>query len=184
MANFIYRFRGLILALFAIALLAFPSYEGTISASGFLLIVLAVALRITARRSIGMHSRGNALSAPRLVREGIYSKVRHPLYLSNGLMGSGFVLLHLNWQVSTFVFVGVLWLFVGVLALNEDTFLRQEFGEEWNQFAREVPAFVPNLKGPRNKNYVRSAWAAFAGDLWTWIFLLVFAAMIFLRRYA
>lgn len=182
MKSFLYKYRGVILGIFAVALLTFPHAEGTVSASGFLLIAVAIVLRVTARRSIGMHSRGSRLEAPRLVREGIYSKVRHPLYLSNGLMGSGFVLLHLNWQTATFIFVGVLWIFVGFLAQSEDEFLKREFGKEWEEFAAVIPGFIPSLKGGRNKNYSRGIFGAVAGDLWTWIFLLLFALLLVARR--
>lgn len=182
-SNIVYKFRGGILGAFALLLLILPPGELPVSASGILLLFLAACVRITARRNIGMHSRGNRLEAPRLVREGIYSKVRHPLYLSNGLMGSGFVLLHLNWQSATFIFLGALWIFVGFLAQNEDAFLRQEFGDEWVRFADEVPAFIPRLKGQMNRNYMQSVFAAFASDLWTWIFLIVLTGLVVARRY-
>lgn len=182
MSNTIYKLRGYILAIFAIALIATPPSTEPISASGILLIFVAIVIRVTARRSIGLHSRGSKLEAPRLVREGIYSVVRHPLYLSNGLAGSGFILLHLHWQNLTFAYLGMLWIFIGFLAMNEDRFLKSEFGEDFENFAAEVPAFIPKLGTKRNKNYSRSIAAAFAGDMWTWIFLAIFAALLIARR--
>lgn len=178
----LYSARGKILAVLALALLAFPAKNESVSVSGILLILAAAALRISARRNIGGHSRGKTLEAPRLVKEGVYSKLRHPLYLSNGLMASGFILLHLGWRPEAIVFAGVLWLFVLTLAQSEDQFLRREFGGDWEAWAHETPAMLPKA-GKGDGRFLRSAPSAFLADKWTWIFLLLYAGLLCLRRF-
>lgn len=178
----LYAARGKILALLALALLAFPAKNESVSVSGILLILAAAALRVSARRNIGGHSRGKTLEAPRLVTEGVYSKIRHPLYLSNGLMASGFILLHLGWLPEAIILAAILWLFILTLAQSEDQFLKREFGKTWAAWASATPAMIPKA-GRGSGRFLRSIPSAFLADKWTWIFLLLYSVLLALRRF-
>ena len=75
---------------------------------------------------------------------GIYSTVRHPLYLGNFFMWVGPALLSANpWFILSFCLV--YWLYYERIMFAEEQFLRGKFGEQYTQWAARVPAFIPSL---------------------------------------
>ncbi|MBN1415478.1 MAG: DUF1295 domain-containing protein [Bacteroidales bacterium] len=82
---------------------------------------------------------------------GIYSIVRHPLYLGNFFMWLGPALLTGHyWFVLLFVFI--FWVYYERIMFAEEQFLRGKFGKTYTDWAENVPAFIP-----RCKNYIKSA---------------------------
>jgi protein-S-isoprenylcysteine O-methyltransferase Ste14 len=80
--------------------------------------------------------------ADELNTTGIYSLVRHPLYLGNFLMWLGPVLfLHSVWF--TIVFCLVYWLYYERIMFAEEQFLRRKFGEQYDKWSEHVSAFIP-----------------------------------------
>jgi protein-S-isoprenylcysteine O-methyltransferase Ste14 len=77
----------------------------------------------------------------KLMREGVYARLRHPRYLSAGLGMIGNVLL-INY-LGLVIPVG-LWL----LALEERE-LVDRFGDAYRQYQREVPQLIPRLRRTR-----------------------------------
>lgn len=76
---------------------------------------------------------------------GIYSAVRHPLYLANFFMYSGAALLTANfWFVMWFIFA--FWVYYERIMLAEEEFLKRKFGESYIKWASETPAFIPSFK--------------------------------------
>ncbi|MCK9182147.1 MAG: DUF1295 domain-containing protein [Fibrobacteraceae bacterium] len=185
--NFLYRYRGIILGFFALVLLAVPAQHNLIPVSGAFLLLAGILFRVEARRVIGEHSRESEKSAPELVTWGIYSKIRHPLYLSNLCVGLGFVMLHLGWCTLTFMFASALFLFVVLLAFAEDKFLEERFGDAFRDWAAKTPAFFPGSKSEvslslQKKFCKRSFFSAFIADRWTWVWLLFYSLLLVLRR--
>jgi protein-S-isoprenylcysteine O-methyltransferase Ste14 len=76
---------------------------------------------------------------------GIYSTVRHPLYLGNFFMWLGAVLLVGN-HWFTLVFALAYWIYYERIMFAEEQFLRRKFGEKYISWAGRTPAFVPSLK--------------------------------------
>ncbi len=149
--NKLYAYRGWVLGVLAIAMLLFPGdpisdvwLSEVLPLSAVLLVSFSI-LRIQARRSIGEHTRGFTHDADRLVTEGIYSRIRHPLYLSNGGVGYAFVVLHMGFQPAALVFVVALFAFEFLLSRLEDRYLENRFGDEWRKWAAATPAFIPRL---------------------------------------
>jgi protein-S-isoprenylcysteine O-methyltransferase Ste14 len=77
---------------------------------------------------------------------GVYSVVRHPLYLGNFIILAG-VLLFL--QVWWFALIGLLafWLYYERIMFREEEFLRDRFKTVYLKWASETPAFLPRLSG-------------------------------------
>jgi protein-S-isoprenylcysteine O-methyltransferase Ste14 len=76
---------------------------------------------------------------------GIYSTVRHPLYLGNFFMWVGAALLTGNlWFVVAFGFF--YWVYYERIMFAEEQFLRRKFGVTYTDWAENVPAFIPNFK--------------------------------------
>jgi hypothetical protein len=95
----------------------------------------------------------------RLNTTGMYSIVRHPLYLGNFFIGLGISLfLHLWWF--TLVFVLIFWLYYERIILAEEEFLKKKFQYIYIQWANVTPAFIPRLsiwKPPELPYYFRTA---------------------------
>ncbi|MBN1107302.1 MAG: DUF1295 domain-containing protein [Bacteroidales bacterium] len=73
---------------------------------------------------------------------GIYSIVRHPLYVGNFFMWLGPVLF-LKSVWFTVVFGLVYWLYYERIMFAEEQFLRRKFGEAYDKWSEKVKAFIP-----------------------------------------
>ena len=81
-----------------------------------------------------------------LTTTGIYSVVRHPLYLGNYLILMGFALWPHVWWLA--VLASCLFaLCYERIMLAEEVFLRERFGETFESWAAVTPAFAPRLRG-------------------------------------
>ncbi|MCU0460051.1 MAG: isoprenylcysteine carboxylmethyltransferase family protein [Bacteroidales bacterium] len=88
--------------------------------------------------------------ADELNTRGIYSVVRHPLYIGNFLMWLGPVMfLRSVWWV--LVFVLAYWLYYERIIFAEEQYLRRKFGETYDTWAFRVKAVIPSFR-----RYVRA----------------------------
>jgi protein-S-isoprenylcysteine O-methyltransferase Ste14 len=75
---------------------------------------------------------------------GIYSAVRHPLYLGNFFMWLGIMLvLHSWWLI--FIFMLAYWLYYERIMYAEEEFLRDKYGDAYLKWANQTPAFWPDF---------------------------------------
>ena len=82
--------------------------------------------------------------AESLNTRGVYSVVRHPLYLGNYFMWLGAALVPRDaWVVLTVSLV--FWLYYERIMAAEEDFLRDKFGEAFEAWAARTPAFLPRL---------------------------------------
>jgi protein-S-isoprenylcysteine O-methyltransferase Ste14 len=83
--------------------------------------------------------------ADTLNRTGIYSVVRHPLYVGNFLMWLGIAFAVQNiWF--TAVFVLFYWIYYERIMYAEEQFLHRKFGKTFTEWTARTPAFIPNFK--------------------------------------
>lgn len=81
---------------------------------------------------------------------GMYSLVRHPLYVGNFFMWLGVAMLTDNlWFIIAFVLFYAF--YYERIMYAEESFLRKKFGDVYLDWAKNVPAFMPNFK-----NYQRN----------------------------
>ena len=82
--------------------------------------------------------------ADELNTSGIYSLLRHPLYLCNFFMWLGLALMTGNFWFVT-VFCLVYFIYYERIMFSEEQFLRNKFGNIYLEWADKTPAFVPKL---------------------------------------
>ncbi len=90
--------------------------------------------------------------ADELNQTGIYSLVRHPLYLGNFLMWLAVGMLTADfWYIVAFILA--YWVYYERIMFAEEAFLRNKFGETYLTWAADRPAFIPKLKAPIKPKY-------------------------------
>jgi len=89
--------------------------------------------------------------ADELNTTGIYSLVRHPLYIGNFFMWLGPVLF-VRTPVFFVFFVLIYWLYYERIMFAEEQFLRNKFGEAYDKYSEKIRSVIPRFSG-----YVRAA---------------------------
>ena len=75
---------------------------------------------------------------------GMYSMVRHPLYLGNYLIWLGISLASFN--IYFVVIMSLLfWIYYERIMFAEERFLERKFGEDYLNWASKLPAFLPSI---------------------------------------
>ena len=90
--EFVFANRGALLALPALALAALGRPSAFSIAIGLPLAFLGEGIRCWAVGYSGVTTRGDAVTAPKLITAGPYAHVRNPLYIGNAVTGLGFAL--------------------------------------------------------------------------------------------
>ena len=76
----------------------------------------------------------------RLVTHGPFAMVRHPMYLGLVVAALGSLFLYHTWTTLAYAIFAP---FVLLRARREEIALAAEFRQEWNDYCRRVPAFIP-----------------------------------------
>jgi protein-S-isoprenylcysteine O-methyltransferase Ste14 len=105
------------------------------------------AIRVATVGFVPRDTSGRNLRRPQAVSlntTGLYSLVRHPLYLGNYLMWLGVSLFPRTWWAPVIVSL-VFWLYYERIMFAEEEFLRRQFGPDYVAWAERTPAFLPRL---------------------------------------
>lgn len=103
--------------------------------------IRAIAVGTTPRGTSGRNRE--AQEAETLNTKGIYSIVRHPLYVGNYLMWAGIALFTLS--IPYFIIMSLLfWLYYERIMFAEERYLEKKFGDDFREWASRVPAFLPS----------------------------------------
>ena len=158
--NTLFKYRGqlpLILFVLSIPAVYFTDYQclkGNDTLSLFLLItccvfsfygqvIRAIAIGTSNKNTSGRNTKEQVAEA--LNTKGIYSTVRHPLYLGNYFMWIGIVMFTYNiWFI--LLFSAIFWLYYERIMFAEERFLERKFGESYISWSNIVPAFWPSFK--------------------------------------
>ena len=97
----------------------------------------------------GRNTQGQA--ADILNTAGMYSIVRHPLYLGNFFIALGISMFICLWWM-ILICILVFWFYYERIAFAEEEFLRKKFGEGYLEWATKTPAFFPKLNNWRPPN--------------------------------
>lgn len=106
-------------------------------------VIRAIAIGKSSKQTSGRNIWGQ--EAKELNTTGIYSTVRHPLYLGNFFLWMGIVVYAGNlWFV--LIVCLLFWLYYERIMFAEEAFLEREFGDVYLEWADKTPAFIPSRK--------------------------------------
>ncbi len=156
--NVLFRYRGqipVILFLLAIPVIYFTDYSQLNEINQLVLtytsIILsfigfwirAISIGTTPKGTSGRNTKSQV--AETLNKTGIYSMVRHPLYLGNYLMWIGIVVFTFNLYFVVIVSLAF-WLYYERIMFAEERFLEKKFGDDYLNWSKKVPAFFPSYR--------------------------------------
>lgn len=164
--NFLFKYRGqipVVLFIMSVPAIFFTDYSflhdkellkwiflGICAAFSFAgQVIRAIAIGTSNKNTSGRNTKEQVAEA--LNTNGIYSTVRHPLYLGNYFMWIGIVMYTFNiWFILT---VSLLfWLYYERIMFAEERFLERKFGDDYVNWSLKVPPFWPSFK-----NYEKSS---------------------------
>ncbi len=87
---------------------------------------------------------GEKRHKPSVIQNGIFNIVRHPIYLSEILIYLG--LLVLNMSLAAFGVWIAATIFLHYISRHEEKLLVDRFGEEYKQYMRRVPMWIPRIR--------------------------------------
>jgi len=159
--NKLFKYRGqipLVLFVLSIPVVYFTDYQFLEECTNLDLILLitcaifsfagqvirAIAIGTANKYTSGRNTKEGQV-AEALNTKGIYSTVRHPLYLGNYFMWIGIVMYSYN--IYFVIIVSLLfWLYYERIMFAEERFLERKFGESYISWSMKVPAFWPSFK--------------------------------------
>jgi len=155
--NYLFRNRGRIPAVLFITVVPviyFTGYSEITGNTNFILsglsiiicmagfFVRAIAIGTTPKGTSGRNTETQV--AETLNSTGIYSIVRHPLYLGNYLMWLGIVMFTFN--VFFVIIISLaFWLYYERIMFAEERYLERKFGEDYMSWSNKIPAFIPRF---------------------------------------
>ena len=96
---------------------------------------------------------GHLLHSTKMITEGIYAFIRHPLYTGIFTFITGAIILSIDNNPFTFlsttiiiIFVFLIVIFLVISALREDKFLEKKFGDNFNKYKKRVHPCFPVRK--------------------------------------
>lgn len=89
---------------------------------------------------------GKKREEPQIITTGVFSFVRHPIYLASILFYLGFIVLSLS-LLSILVWILII-IFYYIISRYEEKLLINAFGSAYREYMRKVPMFLPikNIK--------------------------------------
>ncbi len=101
------------------------------------ILVLSSCLALSGMQAVFGHKREH----PVIIREGVFNRVRHPIYLSAILLYLGLIVLTLSILSAIFWFIIIL--FYYFISRYEEKILIHEFGNQYKEYMDEVPMLLP-----------------------------------------
>ena len=149
---FVFKHRGALLAVPAVALAAFGKPSAFSITVGLPVAIAGELIRCWAVGYSGVTTRGDEVEAPKLVTAGPYAYVRNPLYLGNFLTAAGFGIAFTGKMSPLARFATIAGALGSMLAVyativpHEEAFLREKFGEAFEKYCERVPAALPQIE--------------------------------------
>ncbi|HNV85889.1 MAG TPA: isoprenylcysteine carboxylmethyltransferase family protein [Candidatus Omnitrophota bacterium] len=158
-----------------------------ISVSFLGLIVRSLTVAWVPEGTSGRNRQGQL--AESLNTEGLYSVMRHPLYLANFLIILGFVLFVQVWWF-VLIYMLLFCLFYERIIFAEESFLERKFGDAHRQWAEKTPIFFPDFRRWRHpaatfswKMILKREYSTFFGIIVGFVLIKFFAELFGERQF-
>ena len=86
---------------------------------------------------------GKQLQPTGVIRKGVFSLVRHPIYLSEIILYLGLLMINISLASALILFIAIF--FLHHISRYEEKLLLERFGDEYEQYMREVPMWFPRF---------------------------------------
>lgn len=123
---------------------------GPVSLLGLAMLLFGGYLRLMARRQLmgaGLTLLGSSrlvtVKGQRLVTDGLYKRIRHPLYLGETTRNLGFTLILTSGYGFTLVLLGSAFLLVRIQ--REERMMLEEFGDEYREYMASTWMLIPHV---------------------------------------
>ena len=153
--NFLFKYRGqfpIVLFILAIPFIYFTDsiclqIENNFKLAAIVLSSIGFVIRsytigTTPRGTSGRNTKEQVAEV--LNSTGIYSVVRHPLYIGNYFMWIGIVFFTFNWYFVIIVSL-LYYIYYERIMFAEERFLERKFGQDYLDWASNISAIIPNF---------------------------------------
>ena len=139
-------------------LFAYPNIWSLIA--GFIVACIGESIRLWGVSWAGSETRTTGtVGGTYLIVSGPFAHLRNPLYLGNILMYTGLGIMSFAlfpWlQIAGFLFFSLQYHFI---VSEEEKYLEKTFGQEYEEYKKHVPRFIPRLTKYKTKNVVQPSY--------------------------
>lgn len=106
-----------------------------------LLVFTGIYLAVKGHRAVF----GEVRKPPSVIRSGVFSHTRHPLYLSNIVIYLGLMVLTMS--LASLIIWAIIFIFYDRISAYEEVRLTERFGEEYSNYTKQVPRWIPRPGG-------------------------------------
>lgn len=153
--NFLFHYRNVLLPVFFLLILV-PAQELFQNPTIALVIGLGISIagQLIRFLTIGLvyiirGGQNRKVYAQDLVTTGIFSHCRNPLYVGNIAVGIGMGIASNSVLFFSVITPLIIFTYIAIVAAEEN-FLRGKFGTAYDEYAKDVNRWLPNLKGISN----------------------------------
>ena len=155
--NFLFKYRGqfpILLFILSVPFIYLTDYELINYKDRNLYMLIAISISIlgffirfytigtTPKGTSGRNTKEQVAEV--LNSSGMYSMVRHPLYLGNYLIWLGISIASFNIYFAIIMSL-LFWIYYERIMFAEERFLERKFGEDYLNWASKLPAFSPSI---------------------------------------
>jgi protein-S-isoprenylcysteine O-methyltransferase Ste14 len=142
--RFFFRFRGYTPLPFIILAILGAQPRFVPACGGLVSVLLGEWMRIWGVSYAGSMTRSRNIQVKRLITDGPYAYMRHPLYVGNFLLSVGCCMIAWAWMPwMVFALIIAFGLQYGLIVSLEEEELHRRFGQEYTTYSLHVPKFFP-----------------------------------------
>lgn len=147
LGKFLFKYRSFFPIPYFLFLLIVVKFDRLYFFIGFSIVIIGLGIRFFSQGFAADWMRGSEVGADYMLDEGVFSVVRHPLYVGYFFIGLGFTLASDFFLIYLLGFYSLFFtIYYYLIIKEEESFLEDKFGEVFIRYRKSVPAFFPNLK--------------------------------------